>query len=109
MKMPSGCSRILIAAAIMGCSGMALAAPESAPSAGQLPPPCPERLAPRLAPPPAQPPLYALSQQTTTPAETLSTVVKNIPAIEKGKKYEIRVEVREVTPPPAPDMDAPNP
>ncbi|HAV9946780.1 TPA: hypothetical protein JLH81_004971, partial [Escherichia coli] len=46
MKMPSGCSRILIAAAIMGCSGMALAAPESAPSAGQLPPPCPERLAP---------------------------------------------------------------
>ncbi len=102
MKMPSGCSRILIAAAIMGCSGMALAAPESAPSAGQLPPPCPER----LAPPPAQPPLYALSQQTTTPAETLSTVVKNIPAVEKGKKYEIRVEVREMTPPlPAPDMD----
>ncbi|HAW0924450.1 TPA: hypothetical protein JLL08_004588 [Escherichia coli] len=91
MKMPSGCSRILIAAAIMGCSGMALAAPESAPSAGQLPP------------------LYALSQQTTTPAETLSAVVKNIPAVEKGKKYEIRVEVREVTPPPAPDMDAPNP
>jgi hypothetical protein len=36
-------------------------------------------------------------------------VVKNIPAVEKGKKYEIRVEVREVTPPPAPDMDAPNP
>ncbi|HAX9352486.1 TPA: hypothetical protein JTD69_004010 [Escherichia coli] len=86
MKMPSGYTRILIAAAIMGCSGMVFAAPQ-----------------------PAQPPLYALSQQTTTPAETLNTVVKNIPAVEKGKKYEIRVEVREVTPPPAPDMDAPNP
>ncbi|HAX4744803.1 TPA: hypothetical protein JZF62_004573 [Escherichia coli] len=101
MKMPSGCTRILIAAAIMGCSGMAFAVP----LAEQLPPPCQER----LAPPPAQPPLYALSQQTTTPAETLSTVVKNIPAVEKGKKYEVRVEVREVTPPPAPDMDVPNP
>lgn len=100
MKMPSGCTRILIAAAIMGCSGMVFAAPQPAPSAEQLPPPCQERLVP---------PLYALSQQTTTPAETLSTVVKNIPAVEKGKKYEIRVEVREVTPPPAPDMDAPNP
>lgn len=86
MKMSSGCTRILIAAAIMGCSAMASAAP-----------------------PPAQPPLYALSQQTTTPAETLSTVVKNIPAVEKGKKYEVRVEVREVTPAPAPDMDVPNP
>ncbi len=105
MKMSSGCTRILIAATIMGCSAMASAAPQPAPSTGQLPPPCPER----LAPPPAQPPLYALSQQTTTPAETLSTVVKNIPAVEKGKKYEVRVEVREVTPPPAPDMDAPNP
>ncbi|HBE4346316.1 TPA: hypothetical protein KL740_003517 [Escherichia coli] len=106
MKMPSGCSRILIAAAIMGCSGLALAAPEPAPSAGQLPPPCPER----LAPPPAQPPLYALSQQTTTPAETLSAAVKNIPALEKAKKYEVRVEVREITPPPpAPDMDDPRP
>ncbi|MFV5711989.1 hypothetical protein AB1F67_18040 [Escherichia coli] len=105
MKMSSGCTRILIAAAIMGCSGMAFAAPQPAPSAEQLPPPCPER----LAPPPAQPPLYALSQQTTTPAEILSTVVKNIPAVEKGKKYEVRVEVREVTPPPVPDMDAPNP
>ncbi|ECF0596680.1 TPA: hypothetical protein L1360_002331 [Escherichia coli] len=99
MKMPSGSSRILIAAAIMGCSGMALAAPEPAP-------PCPER----LAPPPAQPPLYALSQQTTTPAETLSAAVKNIPALEKAKKYEVRVEVREITPPPpAPDMDDPRP
>nr|WP_289708582.1 hypothetical protein [Escherichia coli] len=29
-------------------------------------------------------------------------MVKNIPAVEKGKKYEIRVEVREVMPPPAP-------
>lgn len=58
MKMPSGCSRILIAAAIMGCSGMALAAPEPAPSAGQLPPPCPER----LAPPPAQPPLSSQNE-----------------------------------------------
>lgn len=87
MKMPSGSSRILIAAAIMGCSGMALAAP-----------------------PPAQPPLYALSQQTTTPAETLSAAVKNIPALEKAKKYEVRVEVREITPPPpAPDMDDPRP
>ncbi|EKB8578075.1 hypothetical protein ACS5WW_004494 [Salmonella enterica subsp. enterica serovar Kentucky] len=105
MKMPSGYTRILIAAAIMGCSGMVFAAPQPAPSAEQLPPPCQER----LAPPPAQPPLYALSQQTTTSAETLNTVVKNIPAVEKGKKYEIRVEVREVTPPPAPDMDAPNP
>ncbi|MWP55418.1 hypothetical protein GQN25_25835, partial [Escherichia coli] len=56
------------------------------------------------------PPLYALSQQTTTPAETLSTAVKNIPALEKGKKYEVRVEVREITPPPpAPDMDDPRP
>ncbi|ELJ3714853.1 hypothetical protein [Escherichia coli] len=105
MKMSSGCTRILIAAAIMGCSAMASAAPQPAPSTEQLPPPCQER----LTPPPAQPPLYALSQQTTTPAETLSTVVKNIPAVEKGKKYEVRVEVREVTPAPAPNMDVPNP
>ncbi|HAX4824344.1 TPA: hypothetical protein JZG04_004653 [Escherichia coli] len=86
MKISSGCSLIPIATAMMGCSAMALAAP-----------------------PPAEPPLYALSQQTTTPAETLNTVVKNIPAVEKGKKYEVRVEVREVTPPPTLDMDALNP
>ncbi|WP_218071396.1 hypothetical protein [Escherichia coli] len=105
MKISSGCTRILIAAVIMGCSGMAFAVPQPAPSAEQLPPLCQKQ----LTPPPAQPPLYALSQQTTTPAETLSNVVKNIPAVEKGKKYEIRVEVREVTRPLAPDTDAPRP
>lgn len=81
MKMPSGYTRILIAAAIMSCSGMVFAAPQPAPSAEQLPPPCQEQ----LVPPPAQPPFYALSQQTTTPAETLSTVVKIFLPWKKGR------------------------
>ncbi|HBH9906643.1 TPA: hypothetical protein KYD85_004491, partial [Escherichia coli] len=90
-------------ATIISCSAMAFAAPQPAPSVNQPLPQNPKR----MAPPPVQPPLYALSQQTTTPVETLSTVVKNIPTMETGKRYEIRVEVREVAPPFALEMDVP--
>ncbi|MGE9543937.1 hypothetical protein ACQP8C_06780 [Escherichia coli] len=100
MKLPSGNICILAMTALLGCSALAFAAPQSAAS-GLLPPPNQDVMGTL----PAQPPLYALSQQTTTPAETLSGVVKNLPAVEKGKKYEIRVEIREMTPLPVPDTD----
>ncbi len=47
-----------------------------------------------LPPPPA--PLYAVIQQTDNPGTALDNAVKNIPALENGKRYEVRVEVKEV-------------
>ncbi|MFH6894484.1 hypothetical protein ACHCAL_10555 [Providencia huaxiensis] len=45
------------------------------------------------APPP--PPVFNLMVQTEDVKSALNTAMKNIPAIEKGKKYEVRIEVRE--------------
>lgn len=51
-----------------------------------------------MGPPPA--PLYLIMQQTDSPNETLNNAVKNVPTLEKGKRYEVRLEVKEL--PPAP-------
>lgn len=57
-----------------------------------------------MGPPPA--PLYLIMQQTDSPNETLSNAVKNMPTLEKGKRYEVRLEVKEL--PPAPqEMSVP--
>jgi len=50
-----------------------------------------------MAPPPAQP-LYLIMQQTDSPNDTLSNAVKNVPILEKGKRYEVRLEVKELPP-----------
>jgi hypothetical protein len=55
--------------------------------------------------PPMQGPaplVYGVVQQTNTPVEALNNVVKNLPALENGKRYEVRLEVRELAPVPAP-------
>ncbi|HEM0195773.1 TPA: hypothetical protein U0S31_004415, partial [Escherichia coli] len=41
---------------------------------------------------------------TDNPGAALDNAVKNVPALEKGKRYEVRVEVKEV--PPAPPQKA---
>ena len=57
-----------------------------------------------MGPPPA--PLYLIMQQTDSPNETLNNAVKNVPALEKGKRYEVRLEVKEL-PPALQDIPAP--
>ncbi|SCX44198.1 hypothetical protein [Kosakonia sacchari] len=48
--------------------------------------------------------VYGVVQQTTTPVDALNNVVKNLPALENGKRYEVRLEVRELAPVPAPPV-----
>lgn len=50
------------------------------------------------APPP--PPVFNLMVQTEDVKSALNTAMDAIPAIEKGKKYEVRIEVREHPAPP---------
>jgi hypothetical protein len=84
----------LIAAALMGCAASAFAAPAASTAPQGAQPPCPHMMAPKPAP------LYSTSMQTQDPVAALESAVKNVPALEKGKKYEIRVEVKELPPPP---------
>ena len=58
----------------------------------------------RMMPPPHPSPVYAITWQTDAPNDALNTAVKNVPALEKGKRYEVRVEVKEL--PPAPPKPA---
>ncbi|WP_436874311.1 hypothetical protein [Kosakonia sacchari] len=47
--------------------------------------------------------VYGVVQQTTAPVDTLNNVVKSLPALENGKRYEVRLEVRELaSAPPVP-------
>lgn len=87
--------KTLFAAAIMTCTFSVFSAPgdEIKPTPDQKP--CPAMMGP---PPPA--PVYAVTQQTDTPNDTLSNAVKNVPVIEKGKHYEVRIEVKELPLPP---------
>ncbi|WP_058912152.1 hypothetical protein [Entomohabitans teleogrylli] len=81
----------LLATVLLSCAAGAFAAPtnhEARPQSG--PKPCHGM----MMPPPA--PIYAVSQQTDDPKAALDNVVKNVPELEKGKKYEIRVVVKEL-------------
>ncbi|HIE1977063.1 TPA: hypothetical protein ACXKGF_005199, partial [Escherichia coli] len=44
------------------------------------------------------PPVFLLTQQTMTPKEALAEVIKQIPSMENNKKYEVRVEIKEISP-----------
>ena len=46
--------------------------------------------------PPPNPPVFNLSVQTEDVNSALEHATKNIPTLDKGKKYEVRVEVREL-------------
>ncbi|QXB04819.1 hypothetical protein [Providencia rettgeri] len=53
------------------------------------------------------PPVFNLMVQTDDVSSALNTAMKNMPAIEKGKKYEVRVEVREHPVPPQNSSERP--
>ncbi|MEX9839377.1 hypothetical protein [Raoultella planticola] len=53
-----------------------------------------------LSAPPPNPPVFNLSVQTEDVNSALEHATKNIPALDKGKKYEVRVEVGELKPQP---------
>lgn len=59
------------------------------------------------------PPVYQSSMQTDNPADALKKLTGDVPALEKGKRYDVHIEVRELPPlpaapavPPAPAKDA---
>ena len=99
--------KTLLTSALLTCAAAAFAAPQ--PHEGPMPHPGEKECHAMMGPPPA--PVYSVTEQTANPAEALNSVVKNVPALEQGKKYEIRVEVKELPPaPPASQaQDAPAP
>ncbi|QHM94645.1 hypothetical protein [Kosakonia sacchari] len=89
-----GLTKIRLATAVMVCTFSVFAAPE-----GDIKPPPLQR----DSPPVPGSLVYGVVQQTTTPVDTLNNVVKNLPALENGKRYEVRLEVRELaSAPPVP-------
>ncbi|CAI8840410.1 hypothetical protein [Kosakonia quasisacchari] len=92
-------TKTFIATAFMVCTFPVIAATD-----GDVKPPPLQRDSPPMMGP--TPLVYGVVQQTTTPVDALNTVVKNLPALETGKRYEVRLEVRELAPappvPPAP-------
>lgn len=87
----------LLTSTLLICSASSFAAPQ--PHEG--PEPGDKGFHAIMPPPPA--PTYAVTEQTSKPNEALNNIVKNTPVMEQGKKYEVRVEVRELPPaPPAP-------
>lgn len=86
--------KTLLAATLIACTASAFAAPTER----TRPAPHNNERPDLMGPPPA--PLYLIMQQTDSPNETLNNVVKNVPVLEKGKRYEIKLEVKEL--PPAP-------
>lgn len=90
-------NKALLAATLIACVTSAFAAPgERAKPAHH------NNERPDLMAPPPAPPLYLIMQQTDSPNETLNNVVKNVPTLEKGKRYEIKLEVKEIPPAPQP-------
>lgn len=85
------------ATAFMACTFSVSAATEC-----DIKPPPLQRDSPPV-PGPA-PLVYGVVQQTTTPVDALNNVVKTLPALENGKRYEVRLEVRELAPVPAPPV-----
>jgi len=94
--------KALLAATLMACAASAVAAP-----AERARPAHHNNERPEMMGPPPAPPLYLIMQQTDSPNETLNNVVKNVPVLEKGKRYEIRLEVKELPPAPQQPMPAP--
>ena len=92
--------KMLIAAAVMSFAAGVCAAPDG----GVKPDPAGKEHPVRMMPPPPPSPVYAITWQTDAPNDALNTAVKNVPVLEKGKRYEVRVEVKEL--PPAPPKAA---
>jgi hypothetical protein len=86
--------RVLLTVTLIACTASVFAAPTDI----TRPEPHNNGRSNFMGPPPA--PLYLIMQQTDSPNETLSNTVKNMPTLEKGKRYEVRLEVKEL--PPAP-------
>ena len=93
--------KALLAATLMACAASAVAAP-----AERARPAHHNNERPEMMGPPPAPPLYLIMQQTDSPNETLRNAVKNVPVLEKGKRYEIKLEVKELPLVPQP-MPAP--
>ena len=87
--------KALLAVTLTICTASVFAAPTD----GTRPAPHRNERADLMGFPPA-PPLYLIMQQTDSPNETLNNVIKNVPVLEKGKRYEIKLEVKELPPVP---------
>ncbi|MFV0847026.1 hypothetical protein ACNHQJ_26410 [Klebsiella quasipneumoniae] len=86
--------KTLLATTLLACAAGAFASPDIE----MKPAPLPKGGPAMMLPPPA--PTYAVIQQTNSPNDTLNIIVKNVPELEKGKKYEVRLEVKELPSPP---------
>ncbi|HBM7351618.1 hypothetical protein [Klebsiella oxytoca] len=86
--------RTLLAATLLACTAGAFASPDN-----EIQAPL-QKGGPAMMLPPPPAPTYAVIQQTDSPNEALNTIVKNVPELEKGKKYEVRLEVKELPSPP---------
>lgn len=91
--------KTVFAALLVACAASAFAAPNGEHKPEHSDKPCSHMM------PPPPPPIYAVTQQTDSPKEALNSAVQNAPALEKGKHYEIRMEIKELPPVPhqAPD------
>lgn len=90
--------KTVFATLLVACAASAIAAPNGEHKPEHNGKPCSHMMPP--------PPVYAVIQQTAPPKETLTTAVQNAPALEKGKHYEVRVEIKELPPVPHPAPDA---
>ncbi|WP_152687274.1 hypothetical protein [Klebsiella aerogenes] len=91
--------KALLTSALLFCAIGTFAA--SLPHEGAAPYPGDKDCKTMMPPPPA--PAYAVTEQTANPTEALNSMIKNVPTLKQGKKYEVRVEVKELPPvPPAP-------
>lgn len=95
--------KTLLTATLLACTASVIAAPAERTRPAHHNNEHPEF----MGPPPAQP-LYLIMQQTDAPNDTLNNAVKNVPTLEKGKRYEIRLEVKELPPLPK-EMPVPQP
>ncbi|HAY0217299.1 hypothetical protein RCM99_10970 [Escherichia coli] len=86
--------KTLIAVSVMTFAAGVCAAP--APDGGVKPDHAANEHPVRMLPPPPQSPVYAITWQTDAPNDALNTAVNNVPVLEKGKRYEVRVEVKEL-------------
>lgn len=88
---------IYLSAPLLLVSALAVASPHAQPDDHQGP-----RMHEMMPPPPPRPmPVFAVTETTTTPAETLKNLAAQVPQTEAGK-YQVRIEVLPLPPAPKP-------
>lgn len=90
---------IYLAAPLLLVSTLASAATQG--EAVQHPHPHEHRMPGMMPPPPMPMPVYAVTQTTSTPSDTLKTLVSQVPQVSAGK-YQVKIEVLPLPPQPGP-------